>query len=621
MNSFETVRPRYGLMGAVFEGGGDPSENLLEALAQGLDQGEGWVTIEPSTMTWLAHRLLVRIDAKSTWFESEVQHYVEMTIDMVDSVAVINSELLKLLNQLNSQSAGWLIWFDSQRNTISCSMRVPVVKEHWWWSFLMWRLIPTAATVAEANADWLAEISSGTVAERQHPTLGKRSRRDSWMDGVCLGPREPVCVMGLTVTSLDLAQMRQVLETHLTVSGVKVSWPLTAAMQDSRGASFAQLREHWHSEFGLGWQFASIESSGREEIRFEDGPSDTELGIAATKNAELMASQSCIPILGGWVAISPFDIVRHWFIPAPALEEVQVLSRSTFGTVAGLMMYWFEEAYARSSDLELTTDANDHNNQFEDALHSLNLKNGFLTHSTLMSPMEEDKQDRSEEGSESEIWLQPRHSIVCSFGVFNPVGPTVSSLELSLEGRKWCLNWVMRHPFGPEIFEIGACDLDDAAESIPQMIEEAIADVDEGVLGTGPDWVDIRLPHFTNEIRRGLGRFARSQSDDWESACRRIVGGQCDPWACLEMRAEELPDLEIDDPVGLWVDLVTDPSVVFGYQAFMRSAWEGARLFAEGDTDGAQATANSVMARVRERLVDDFAFRENQGMVIKHPSL
>lgn len=87
------------------------------------------------------------------------------------------------------------------------------------------------------------------------------------------------------------------------------------------------------------------------------------------------------------------------------------------------------------------------------------------------------------------------------------------------------------------------------------------------------------------------------------------------------MRAEELPDLEIDDPVGLWVDLVTDPSVVFGYQAFMRSAWEGARLFAEGDTDGAQATANSVMARVRERLVDDFAFRENQGMVIKHPSL
>ena len=88
----------------------------------------------------------------------------------------------------------------------------------------------------------------------------------------------------------------------------------------------------------------------------------------------------------------------------------------------------------------------------------------------------------------------------------------------------------------------------------------------------------------------------------------------------LELDGEALPEFEIDNVIDLWVSLVTDPNVVFGYQAFIRSAWEGSKRFAHGDFDGAQATASAINYGVRERLIDDFEFRNRDGLLIQHPT-
>jgi len=615
---FETVRPLGGLVGKVFSTGQDVGIGLMAALAEGLDQGEGWTTIERTKMIWNASQLAVVVEVHSQEFEGEHQQFAEMNIDLVDGVNEVDNQLLNVLNQLNSQSAGWVLWINEADRKIVCSVRTPLFQSHWWWVIALWRVIPTALTMADANAKLLADLSGGSVSVREHPNLGLRLVRDSWIDGVLRGPGEPVSSLGLMITSLDLANMREVLESREATKKVVFSWPLTALLQDGQGATYAQLREHWHSEFGLGWQFTSVDSVPPINDMSVDGPSGDELLLAMQMNQNLMTSQTCVPIFGGWVVSSPFNIVRNWFLPSPTIEEIQVLSQRSFGAVAGLMLVWFEESFLREGNLELSSDIKQHNEEFESAAHSLNLQNGLLNFPTLLDLTSVDEVDL-DDGLEK--WLRPRHSIVCSFGIFNPAGPTVSSLELSLAGKEWILYWVMRHPHGPEIIEIGTSPLSDASVRIPELIEECLSETELGVLGPGCHWMEVRLPQFEEAVVRGLRRFATAASDtDWRSECRRVVGGQCDPWATLELDDEALPDIEIDDEIELWVGLVTDPNVVFGHQAFMRSAWEGSKKFALGDFDGAQAAANAINYGVREKLLDDFDFRNREGLLIQHPT-
>jgi hypothetical protein len=620
MSNLETVRPLYGLIGHVYGGADDPGERLLQALADGLDQGEGWAVTDDGEMRWYAGKLAAEVKIRTVDFEGDVQKFAELTIVLVDGVSQCPDDLLKLLNQLNSQSAGWVVWLDSDRKIISCSARVPLFQSNWWWVNVLWRIIPAAVTMAEANAMWLAKLSGGAVAERNHPSRGQRTIRDTWIDGVLLGPREPVSSMGLMLTALDLAQMHEVLESRDRFSAVGMGWPLTVSLQDNRGLVLAQLREHWQSEFGLGWQFTSVGSLSFGSESFENGPTAEHLGSAAGANEAMLKSDSCVPIFGGWVVVSPLGIVRQVFLPAPIMEEVQALSQSTFGTVTGLMFAALEESYGSSSpdvDVDMIDDLND---EFEDSVHTLNLKNGFLSHSTLL-PLDRHEAVRERTGTEEDFWMGPRHALVCSFGIFNPVGPTVSSLELALAGEEWVVYWVMRHPFGPEIFEIGRTSGARASTEIPRILEDCLADPEQGVLGSGCHWMNVRLPQYEDAIRRGLERFARSSvEDDLNTRCRRIIGGQCDPWAAIEIPDEQLPEIEIDDVVDLWVGLITDANIVHGHQAFMRSAWEGAKLFAVADFEGAQSVANSINRGVRERLLDDFAFRNNEGLLIQHPT-
>ena len=96
---------------------------------------------------------------------------------------------------------------------------------------------------------------------------------------------------------------------------------------------------------------------------------------------------------------------------------------------------------------------------------------------------------------EAELWLLPRHFPICSFGIFNPVGPTVSSLELSYVVPKegdatWYLYLVLRHPFSPQITYLGAAP---TREDIDRLIIEALSETDPatGVFGSSPDWLDI----------------------------------------------------------------------------------------------------------------------------------
>ena len=98
-----------------------------------------------------------------------------------------------------------------------------------------------------------------------------------------------------------------------------------------------------------------------------------------------------------------------------------------------------------------------------------------------------------------------------------------------------------------------------------------------------------------------------------------MLVSQGDPWQRLSLGNEGLDSVEIESTIDTWVNLVTDPTIISGHQLYIRSAWEGAKIFSLGKTQEAEDTAAAIRRTVYERLLDDFTFRNEDGLVIQHP--
>jgi hypothetical protein len=612
MPTFDTTRPTYGEIGSVFADEGLVTENFLKQISDRLDQGDGWVLHSEDAITWYPNQLGVQVCVRND--PSDVGLiYAEMQIEIVENVKEYNESTLNLMNILNVQSSGWLVWANHEQNTISLSTRIPIRKEEWWWVVLLTHIIPLATTVADSNMDEFAEVSGGKPAIRVHPEKGIRDQPDSWLESARRGPREFTASMGLMVTGLDLSSMQDALRELCPEASVGIWDPLTVCLFDTNEMAFCMLREHWQSERGLGWQFSSIDSEMEFRKMKSGAVTSEELGIVATRNMELMLNDSWMAILGGWIAVTDFGLVRQWFIDAFLVEEVSFLSQSSFGNVSALMLNSFEGAYHRAGSVEVIDDGINHNDHFEAAMKILNLTSGRLNNSTYFSNPLDFQDDAS-------LWLIPRQSIICSFGIFNPAGPTVSSLELGIYEKSWALYFVLRHPFGEQVSILGTTQLSDPDDQISQMIEDALAGLDEGVLGSGPHWMDIRMEGYSDAIIRGLRRFANSSiPSDLNDDCQRVLHQQGDPWHGISGSDPLEDEYEIDDLTLTWIGLVTSPNVIFGHRAFMRSAWEGAKLFVEADFSKAQEVSNSIIFAARERILDDFHFRNSVGALIQDP--
>ncbi len=613
MPGFNTARPTHGLVGSVFADDGMVKANFLRTISQFLDQDDGWVFHLEDSFIWYPHRLAVQVKVVPDSLE-EGRWYAEMQIDLVENVEEYSEETLNLINQLNAQSAGWVVWANHELNSISISTRIPIRREEWWWVSFLSHVVPLATTVAESNADELSELSGGNLASRSHPHKGIRDACDSWLSSVRRGPREFTASLSLMITGLDLSLMQNALDQLMPDALVEIWEPFRVCVMDENELVFCMLREHWHSERGLGWQFSSIDSTLDTRKMIEGGVSQDELALAATRNMDLMLNDSWMPIMGGWVAAADFGLVRQWYLDAFLIEEICFHSQSTFGNVVALILNSFEIAYERNEVAQqVGSKGIDHNEYFAESMKNLNMKNGRLNWSNYSS-VELDRNDKES------LWLVPRHSLICSFGIFNPAGPTVSSLELGLNGKEWKLYFVIRHPIGAQVIEIASSRIDEAKIKIPQFIEDSIAEIGNGVLGSGPHWMDIRMSGFSDSIVRGLRRYAQlSTETDWSLECDRIISQEGDPWSEVPFAKSE-NGLEISgDPIDTWIELILNRDVIFGHRAFMRSAWEGAKFFSQGDFAGAQSTANAIIYAARERLLDDFYFRDSVGALIQDP--
>jgi len=604
-----TLRPLGGLVGTVVGDEHGVVGRLLDTMDASLDEGAGWTVRRPGGLTWFPSRLALEVTEVVAGDEKALRSDVVV----VRNVADASPELLLRLNDLNAHAAGWVYWFDPDDGVITATALCPIVQKSWWWCWVVLLLQQHQVTVAESIADELAQLAGGDVAVASHPQRGTRPEVDGWITVARLGSREPSASLDQFLTTLDYSLLLETVGSLVDGLKVEVFSPLRVDISND-GGLITQVRRHWHPEHGWGLQVATAVSGPDDATDLED--LDALVARAAERNTTLARGATSAVALGGWVAVRGHGLLHHTFVPATTLEHIASDAQTSYGAVLALVIAQLSEsALADVRSGAQDSDAGERTSALFDAASELQLHVGPIGWCYLQDWEHQPDGIGDPEAS----WLVPRHFPICSFGLFNPIGPTVSSLEVAHVGSEWLLLFVLRNPFGPEIEEWGRASAGDDGH-LAALIADALSVSDQGPMGPGPEWMDI----FEHEdaVIEGVVRFAQA-SDSVNLAARgaELLHYSANPWARINRMDGQinLPERALSDPIGFWVDAITDREVVAGHQLFVRSAWEGSKALVAEGVDAAQWVSDSVSTKVRDRVLGDYSFRGEEGLLVQHP--
>ncbi|MGQ0843077.1 MAG: hypothetical protein ACT4QF_02970 [Sporichthyaceae bacterium] len=179
------------------------------------------------------------------------------------------------------------------------------------------------------------------------------------------------------------------------------------------------------------------------------------------------------------------------------------------------------------------------------------------------------------------LWLD-RAAVLLLCGWFNPIGPTLATLEVStspLEDREQLVLY-LRHPLLPEYRSVADVEspeqvLAAIGEAVAQMVHTAPPNV--VVLSGCPE--DF-LPAITDALRAAVGRVAAEAGTSLVEERARVLATLGDPWAYAGEEREEGADLPVaapktDDEFAEWLDAVTAPENVVSNMIQFGRAWDG----------------------------------------------
>lgn len=609
-----TRRPQGGALVLALGNPVEPASALAEAVLTALDAGEGWTSHDDECWWWYPSRLAVRLLCEA----ADLAPVVRADIRVVTG-AVPTEDLFRWLSDLNAHAAGWWWWLDTATGDVHCSITCLAQVEAWWWPSVLLCMLPHAVTVADAMADELARASRGSICNQEHPQRGARGNVDGWLPGVRLGPRDLTASLDLRILDGELARLDAALDVICSPLQHQQWQPLHVCVADASGEPRIVLRRHWHPQQGWGWQFATVSafvassSAGAASLR----------ALAAQLNAAQAVSTAPVNRFGGWTYADGLGLAHLTFVPAFVLDSIMADAGPTIGDVAALML----DPHLRLADLEIA-DALPLPNDVErrptadgmlDELGQVGWKTGPIGWSYVdpngrpPQPTKDVPQATWTDLVPAALWTTPRHLPLCSFGIFNPMGPTVSSLEVALVPSTGgalavSLYLLMRHPHLPEAHWLGdAEDLDGLAA----LVTETLADPEGRVLGNGPEWLDVFAEAdalLAHAVLAGVRCFASAREDvDWRATADDLVRHAINPWARVsehEAPLQSSPWPAEADPIDCWIEAITDDAVIAGHQLFLRSAWEGAKAYRQSDWDpsAAQQAADAARAVAEERI-------------------
>jgi hypothetical protein len=605
-----TRRLEGGAVGQALAVESGRAEAVARALLEQMDAGDGWTWRDDEHLWWHPSRLAVRLtcldDGGAPAFVAADMHVVTDGSE--------TPELLAWLNDLNAHAAGWWWWTTPDSHDVYCSIKCVTEPQTWWWPLVLFDTLPLAVTVAESMTDELARAALGRVPAQDHPERGVRQSVDGWIGGCRLGPRDLSASLDLWFFDVELARMDSALGVICPSQPHELFGPLAALIADDGGDPRVMLRRHWHPQQGLGWQLAAVTGLVASSPEGVTGLRQ----VAGRLNTAQALEESPINRFGGWACIEGAGLVHLTFIPAVSLDKISVSAASSIGDAAALILdasVRFEDvkrAYDQPRPADVVTEPV--TEPVWNALREVGWRAGplgwsYVDHDGVPPTEPMESQDRMwNDTAPLPYWTVPRHQLVCSFGTFNPAGPTVSSLEVAIsmtadDEESYSLYFVMRHPHLPEIRRLGNAS---SRDELAQLVSDSLAetDPDSSICGA-VEWLDIF--DMSEAVLSGVRRYAASRDGtDLRETARLLLKSPLYPWARLEAgggseSAEETPSDE-SDPLELWIGAITNRAVIAGIQLFMRSAWEGSKFFRSGDFDGAQQESGWLQGVCHERV-------------------
>lgn len=190
--------------------------------------------------------------------------------------------------------------------------------------------------------------------------------------------------------------------------------------------------------------------------------------------------------------------------------------------------------------------------------------------------------------------LGPRPDIALgTWGIFNPAGPTLTTLGLIHTNGGWLLAEWMRHPTAP-LFRIHALLRDDEPDTVTRACERVLV---EGYGDRERCPVPDGLPEFVllapagplaHIVPAALRRIGQTRCDTIEltdeAAIYRFFGG--DPWARMNATYQQyqaicagLPDATPAQAAQAWWSAASDAEHVSGHAMAFGGAWDGVGEF------------------------------------------
>ena len=641
---------------------------VLQHMRDRLAPGQ-WAVDSEDGFWWIPHRLQHSVEVlrrddvwdEGRWVCRSAVTLVEKVQDQANGIA--------MAQYLNQRPFGASVWMDLETDSIKATSWVTLEPQYWFLALCFQEAVAQKIGICEHFAPRLAELVSGEAPCVSHPIHGLRQEPDEFVVEAGFATyASPEVTLGTWWSRKEIQVFRNVLSgefglhvdpavdyydadataTRNLWTDIEFWWPHSED-NDPEHRTVGHVGQTDHPDLGRGIEILV-------STPFDFG-SDTDMSGPPTSSpaVQLLANSfnhvdhaSCSPAIGisGWTAWRD-QICLSTFVQGETVTTIQHLASvagppesasSSIGVALGVLTAKsLERLETPALSLKLR---NFHNLEWsltEDSRWAgVNENAGYwslfvedraafdtvaagLPLNVLAEPIRIDPSDPSEPARD--LWgLQHTH-LLASFGIFNPAGPSVGSLELSInyESGQALLLERLRHPFSPHLIVHALID-QDGFLSLNDLVEGVIARLQWSTL----DWFEIcatPTEGIAEAAFQGLLAFGqRINTTDNRDLRRLALALFLPPWTRLSLPAEELIDrcAELDtfgeiDELGFWAISLMSPRNIDKHAQYLRSAWEGARawLASPDDPDHAQRLVNVIVGSVDNRSDADLPFTPN----------
>lgn len=635
----QTARPAIPLVEALESD--DRGAAFLEYMFSVLAPGSWWWHVDDG-FEWIPHRLRHEVSIERLVDEEArtVRTFCRSVFTVVDGVEDVR-HAMATANALNQRGLGGCAVFHFESGELRVVTRVELDPQSWFGAQIFEHVVTRLVGVLETAAARLAEQCNASPMVAVHPTRGVRDDPDQFIVETELLPGQPEAGAGMWWSKYEIDAfhdgLRYFVRQHDTAAAARIGsdvasdapsadvFDLSLEMTSPVGDVLLSVHHAEHHEVGIGLEFLLSTKIAFEFSGDRDRSPANELwgALQAVNLVNLVECSSPMPttvplLAGGWSSWKG-QVSLSTFLPAEVVRIMQQLAAnappevgsapSHVGGMMAVLSFWHALRVNELREL-LAFDGLEAEFETLDTYGWSGVSQNALRWSLLSDSAA--LIDRIALGRPMnelfgpvllgrDAWMLPHQVVPFRMGIFNPMGPSVGTIELAIDytTNRALLVERLRHPLAPSLRLHAVIDRDGFGR-----LGEFVGDVIAGLRWSLFDWalINAEFDEDYDPIVDGLRRFAERSDGDVASDAERLLDSQGNPWIRLD------PDYEPrgvvpagSSPDAYWIPLLLSPLNVDSHLAYLRSAWEGSRHAARADWDAAEEMTSRCIREISRR--------------------